>query len=363
VTAVQIWLECAADVSVRVDTCRAAIDAVAKTCRIHPIRDYLRGLPPGDPALLDTLAADWFGAPDPLDSELLRRFLVGAVRRIFHPGTQMDTMLVLYSRVQGMGKTQWVRSLFGPEWSSQQMPDLSTKDASQQIATVWGQELGELDKLLRTDPSTAKDYISRTVDTYRKPYGRDVVSKPRQCVFIGTTNEVEFLRDATGERRYWPIVVSKAIDQERVRSMRDLVWAAAVALAMRPGFEHWISHGTDWATQLEARQSGHAQEDAWHEVVSDYCTGRDFVVPRDVFRVAIMRSDPDYVQKWDRRVQLRIGDTLRRIGAEKGSKRIEGRMVKGFHVPAALRDAAPVTAPRPILSLVGTSLPMPVEAP
>ena len=227
------------------------------------------------------------------------------------------------------------------------MPDLARgADASMQVATTWAVEFGELDKVLRADANTVKDYVSRSVDTYRRPYGRDVLSKPRQCVFIGTTNEDDFLRDATGERRFWPLHVRKRLNLPEVRAMRDSVWAAAYVLAMREDFEHWIEPHSLLDAQLRARHGAHVLEDAWHETVWDYCAGRDFVTGKDVYRVAIMKCDPDWLRTWNRASQVRIADTLRRIGADKHVKRdpATGALVKGYALPASVRDCPPSPA-------------------
>jgi predicted P-loop ATPase len=341
---VKVWFEVVADTVVPTETMWDSLEVAAKTCTVHPVRDYLLTLPPGDPRIFDGLAAKWFGSPmgSVLDDELLKRFLVGAVRRILTPGVQMDNMLILYSAGQGRKKTQWVRTMFGHDWSSQQMPDMTSKDASQQIATIWGQEIGELDKLLKIDPTTAKDFISRCVDRYRPAYGRAIVCKPRQCVFVGTTNQLEFLRDPTGERRYWPITVQVLrIDLDLVKSMRNQVWAAAVALALDPYFEHWIDEGTALDAELKVRQTVHSEEDSWATSVADYCAGRDFVTGEEIFHHVVMKGAADYLEKWDRKAQNKVGETLRRLGAGKDSKRHHGQVRKVFVLPEYVRGMAP----------------------
>jgi predicted P-loop ATPase len=341
---VKVWFEVVADTVVPTETMWDSLEVAAKTCPVHPVRDYLLGLPAGDPTIFNGLASRWFGTPlgSVLDDELLKRFLVAAVRRILEPGTQVDTMLILYSAGQGRKKTQWVRTMFGHDWSSQQMPDMTTKDASQQIATVWGQEIGELDRLLKLDQTTAKDFISRCVDRYRPAYGRAIVCKPRQCVFVGTTNQLEFLRDPTGERRYWPITVEVLrIDLEMVKAMRDQVWAAAVALALDPYFEHWIDEGSPLDAELKLRQTVHSEEDSWLAAVTDFCAGRECVTGEEVFHHVVMKGAPEYLEKWDRRAQNKVGDVLRRLGAWKDSKRYQGQVRKVFVFPDNIRRLAP----------------------
>lgn len=320
VTAIRIWFEVATDTTVSNDTLRCCIESVARTCRVHVVRDYLKGLPPGDPNLLDTLADLWFGASSELDREILKRFLVAAVRRILNPGEQVDTMLVLFGP-QGHKKSQWIRALFGAQYVSTQMPDLGRgADASGAIATVWGQEFPELDKLLRVDQTTAKDFLSRVVDKYRPAYGRHFITKPRQVVFIGTTNEREFLRDPTGERRYWIIEVLNKIDPELIASMRDQVWAAALALALRGNVKHYFETGDEWDRLLKERHESYAMGDAWTEIVTDYCAGRQVVDPNDIFRDVIAKGETSWLLKLDPKVHARISGILKRLGACKADR-------------------------------------------
>jgi hypothetical protein len=338
---IQVWFQCEADIRVDLDTLRGCVEAAAKQLRVHPVRDYLRSLPMGRANILDNLAAEWFGATDPLDQHMLKLFLVGAVRRILWPGTQMDTMLILYGRLQGEGKSQWIKTMFGSAWMNFQMPALDSKDASHQMATCWAQEIGELDALLRVRATTAKDFISRPFDTYRKPYGMDVIRKERQNVLIGTTNIRECLRDPTGERRYWPIEVLLDIDQGKVSAMRDEVWAAAVALAYDQEFKHWIPRGSDMDILLKLRHDYYTDADPWQGAVEDYCAGRPFVTGEQVYQHVIMRGDPDYLKTWKRSEQNAIADIMRAMGCMKDTRTIGGRATKVYLLPPSIAKATP----------------------
>jgi predicted P-loop ATPase len=323
---------------------RLCIDSVARACRRHSVRDYFDALPPGDPSVLDSLASEWFGAHEPLDQELLKRFLVASVRRILTPGTKVDTMLVLYGD-QGFKKSQWISALFsggvpppvGKIWSREQMPDLTkTADSSNAIATTWAQEFPELDKLLRADPATAKDFLSRVVDHYRPAYGRTFLEKARQCVFIGTTNEREFLRDPTGERRYWIIEVAKKINPELVIAMRDAVWAAAYALAMRPEYKHYFETGDEWDVILKLRQENYSKGDGWTDAILDFVSGKEAVNISDIVRDCICKGDAAWLTKFDDRVRNRIVAILRRSGCTQDPR---SRAV--YRVPDVLRTRKP----------------------
>lgn len=218
------------------------ISAKAK-CGYHPVKDYLGALAePDDTTVLDTWLTKYLGAADTATTrEIGKRFLISAVARIYQPGCQADHMLVLEGS-QGIGKSSAVRALAG-DWFKAGIGDLSNKDASLGLAGKWIIELDELTGFARKDWNSIKAFISKTVDNERKPYERVAVSLPRQCVFIGTTNDHEYLSDMTGARRFW-CVACGAIDLDGLRTAKDGIWAAAVK-AYKAG-EAW--HVTDKAT-------------------------------------------------------------------------------------------------------------------
>lgn len=345
--AISIALEVGADIQASKETIEDCVEGAAQECRVHPVREYLRDLPSMTDAHAPFvgLSRKWFGTPEedaPLYDELLKRFLVGAVRRICMPGTQMDQMLVLHGE-QGCGKTQWINALFGAEWTTHQMPSLDKdSDASDQVASKWAVEFAELDKLLRVDPRTCKDFISRQWDHYRAAYGRIRMEKPRQCVFIGTTNDDAFLRDPTGERRYHTIPVRQRVPLDLVRSMRDVVWAAARDLAST-AFEHHVEPGSELDALLVKVQAQFADADPLEDEILDYCAGREFVAPKDLFRDVVMRGDLDWASKYVKREQIRMGAELKRIGGKKDSRWDPSakKKVKCYVMPLRVRDMEP----------------------
>lgn len=325
------WFEVQNDYLVGGDAaCRAAIKA-AQHNPYHPVREYLETLPASHEGILDDLSTQVFGTSDDMSNELLKKTLVGAVRRILSPGCQMDTVLVLCGP-QGARKTTFVRQLFGQEWTRSQMPDLATKDASQALNGFWAIELAELDRIVRAESSTVKEFLTRTFDDYRPPYGKSDLRFDRQCVFIGTTNEQDFLRDATGNRRFWPINVEKKIDTEYVRKYRDRIWAEAYALALAE-YPHWLEEDCV-ADQV---REPFVQEDPWHFVIGEYCKGREQVRSLDVYREAVALGDRDAVGRMSRKELLRTTETLRRIGCKSAVRERE----KVWLVPEQLKNATP----------------------
>jgi predicted P-loop ATPase len=206
------------------------IALLAKEALYHPVRDYLGGLMwDGEPRLQIWLTEYLNAQADPAYLNAVgRKFLVSAVARIERPGSQVDHTLVLEAR-QGAGKSSTARILaVCPDWFTDDMPDIHSKDAALQVCGRWIVELSELAALRRgAEVEGMKAFLSRPVDVFRPPYGRRAVSVPRQNVFIGTTNEAHYLRDPTGNRRFWP-VRCEGIDLEALERDRDQLWAEAV---------------------------------------------------------------------------------------------------------------------------------------
>lgn len=310
---------------------RAAVQA-ARRNRVHPVKEYLDSCGEKVTGILDTLATRVLGAKDPIENEFLKKTLVAAVRRIRHPGEQMDTVLVLCGK-QGARKTTFVRELFGPEFTRSQMPDLASKDASQALNGFWAIELAELARVLQSPHSVVREFLTRTFDDYRPPYGRTDQRFPRQCVLIGTVNEDDFLADPEGNRRYLPIAVHGDIDIDFLRAHRDEIWSEACALETA-GYAHF--YDTKGEERAESARRQYLQEDPWQEAVEDYVKGRTEVQLADVYKDVISKGDLD-LNKFDRKVQMRLADTLKRLGCF--PKRSAGKRI--WSVAEGLSKAAP----------------------
>lgn len=188
-----------------------ALTKVSDDRSYHPIREYLNSLPPWDRVpRMDTLLIDYLGAEDsPYTRAVTRKTLVAAVARILSPGVKHDSILVLNGK-QGIGKST-LFSRLGRQWYSDSLSisDMKDKTAPEKLQGYWLLELGELAGIKKMDVETVKSFITRTDDKYRPSYGRAVESHPRQCIIVGTTNsDGGFLRDITGNRRFWPVRVS-----------------------------------------------------------------------------------------------------------------------------------------------------------
>lgn len=202
--------------------------------RYHPVRDYLNGLVWDGVPRLETLFIDYLGAEDtPYTRAVTKMAIVAAVARIFVPGIKYDTVLVLVGP-QGCGKSYVLKRL-GGEWFSDSLTTVQGREAFEQIQGFWIIEMAELAALKKYEVETIKLFTAKSEDAYRAAYGHHVETHKRQCVFFGTTNTYDFLKDMTGNRRFWPV------DVEPERAKKDLwmdftdeevrqVWAEAVCL-------------------------------------------------------------------------------------------------------------------------------------
>lgn len=185
-----------------------ALQEVTQDNKFHPVRQYLTGLTWDGECRLDTLFIDYIGAEDTeYIRAVTRKWMCGAVARVMDPGVKFDTAIVLYGS-QGLGKSLILERL-GRKWFNNSLVDIKTKDALEQIQGSWIVELAELAPTYKNDNEIVKAFISRTSDRFRSPYGRRTEEYPRQCVFAGSTNNLMFLKDRTGNRRFWPITGDK----------------------------------------------------------------------------------------------------------------------------------------------------------
>lgn len=204
----------------------------ARDNAIHPIKTYLAGLEWDNTPRLDTLLVDFLGAEDtPYTRAVTRKTFVAAVARVLDPGCKFDYVLTL-SGPQGRGKSTLV-AVMSKGWYTDSVAGIGTKEAYEGIQGFWLIELGELAALRKVEIEAIKNFISKRIDSFRAAYGRRVEDHPRQCVFIATTNSTSFLRDDTGNRRFWPVRLnaqqpSKTVWDDLTPDIVDQLWAEAL---------------------------------------------------------------------------------------------------------------------------------------
>lgn len=199
----------------------------------HPVREYLRGLKWDGVRRLDRLLIDYLGAEDSAYTRAVtRKHMTAAVARIYEPGVKYDQVLCLQG-TQGTGKSTLIGRL-GGDWYSDSLPTMeASKEAYEAIAGVWILEIGELASMRKSESEAVKNFVSKRSDRYRPAYGHHQIEQPRQCVFWATTNEPTFLRDASGNRRFWvvrtPGISGAMVHEDITKPLVDQIWAEAVA--------------------------------------------------------------------------------------------------------------------------------------
>lgn len=356
---VAVWISCNGGKATK-EQIADAIDVAARHAEHHPVRDYLAALPAMTEAegrvYYDGIAGRLWGATEErsdLESGHLMRLAIAAVRRIKVPGTKVDTMLVLAGE-QGFRKSLLCAHLFG-DFFLDQLPPISSgrgHEASIAIEGRWGVEIAEMNALAHAHESAKKEFLTRCTDKYRPVFGIAMQEVPRQCVFVGTTNDDDFLTDPTGDTRYDICDIRQPIDLASLD--RDAFWAAAVALEAAG-----VSHYRDRAllaraksAALDAADDGilfanggvhvppalegaaFAAEDAWADDIITWARAN-----------ATEANDGDYVtckgcmrglglplERQDARAQSRVKGVLRLTFGASHVKWIDGRVQRCYRV-------------------------------
>ena len=271
--------------------------AIAAERSYHPIRDYFDALPAWDGVpRVETLFIDYLGSPDTAYIRAIaRKMMVAAVARIYEPGIKFDSVVVL-NGPQGMGKSSFFAKL-GGKWFSDSLTisDMKDKAAPEKLQGYWILELGELAGLKKMDVETVKAFITRQDDKFRHSYGYSVEDHPRQCIIVGSTNNGDgFLRDVTGNRRFWPVTCTTNSPHRpwEVESVVPQLWAEAYTL-YRAGEKLFLSLEEEKQASME--QTAALESDVREGMIAEYL---DKLLPEDWDRMDLaerrgfLRGDP-----------------------------------------------------------------------
>lgn len=245
----------------------------------HPIRDYITSLKWDNENRIETLLIDYFGAEDNgYTRAAAKKFTVGAVARVFEPGVKFDLMLTLVGP-QSTYKSTFVKKL-GRQWFSDTFITVQGKEAFEQIQGAWIIEVAELSGLKKAEVEATKHFISKTEDMFRPAYGRTVETYKRQCVFVGTTNNENFLRDPTGNRRFMPTEVNpsrvtKSVKDDLDDETVDQIWAEAYQLYKNNELLYFVYEEEQLAKQAQTK---HYEVDERKGIIQDYL---DRLLPED----------------------------------------------------------------------------------
>ena len=238
--------------------------------KFHPIKDYLKSLEWDGTERIPQLIGGAVALNDqiPLFSRYLECFFISAVARVMKPGCKVDTALILQG-AQGIRKSSFFRYLVPEEsWFSDDMGAVDNKDAQLGAAASWIIEWAELESVRRTNSNAVKSFLTRQVDKFRAPYARSIQERPRTCVFVGTTNETEFLSDSTGNRRFMVIPITR-VDTDSIAQQRNQLWAEAL-VKYSTGKTWWLTE-QDAATQAE-RNMDLIYSDPWESKIQEWLT-------------------------------------------------------------------------------------------
>ncbi len=218
----------------------SAISVAASAASYDPVEVWLNALPAWDGVpRVDTAFIRLWGAPDtPYSRAVSRVFFLCAVARGTEPGCKVDIVVILEG-AQGIGKSSSLLRLFPRQFVAEGLSPIGTKDSIMELVGVWVVELAELDALNRREAAEAKAFLSRQKDNVRVPYGRLTSSIQRRVIFVGTTNETQYLLDSTGARRYLPLPVAK-VDAAGIQAERDQLFAEALQ-RFRGLEQHWLT--------------------------------------------------------------------------------------------------------------------------
>ncbi|MGN7985156.1 VapE domain-containing protein [Burkholderia sp. 22313] len=314
-----LWLGQRYAVSPRADLISDAVFLVAERNSYHEVRDYLAGLTwDGTPRLKSWLVT-YLGAED---TEYVRlagfKWLVASVGRVMKPGCKMDNVLILEG-AQDAGKSSAFRTIFSQRWFTDANIIIGDKDSYAVMAGKWVIELAELDALSKSESSNSKRFFSTAVDTYRPPYAKRAIDVPRQSVFAGTVNFDTYLKDESGNRRYWPVKVADVLDLKGLAADRDQIWAEAFQI-----YSEWDAANLEadgvlpapWQVLADEKPLFRVEQDARYEgdvfepMIARFIEMRDRVTMEDILGECLKLD----ISKWTPAEQRRIGKAIKSIG-------------------------------------------------
>lgn len=264
------YIECRYHISGRTKI-EDALILEAERLRFHPIRDYLNGLEWDGVNRVDNLLIEYFGAEaTEYTKAVIRKWLVAGVARVFNPGVKFDYVPVLVDPEQGSYKSTFVKIL-GGRWFSDTFTTIQGNSAFEQLAGAWVIEIGEMSAFRKAEVDAVKQFVSKASDQYRPAYGRTVEIFPRQCIFFGNTNNIDFLRDPSGNRRFWPVdVVRENVTKSVVNDLpQDVaqIWAEAKRLYDEGESLYLNEQETE---QAKEQQEAHSERDDRAGIIQEY---------------------------------------------------------------------------------------------
>lgn len=330
-TRICMWLNKNWGVTLTEQTIWNCVYIVSKKKNYHPVRNYLESVQWDGKERLDDWLFTYLQARAESEKQkkyvqLVGRFwLIQAVARIFNPGCKADCVLILEGK-QGIKKSSAMEILTSTDWFHDTPLVLGNKDSYVVLRGSWIVEMAELDALMRAESSAAKAFFSSKIDIFRKPYGRESERIKRQCVFCGSVNHTDYIKDRTGGRRYWP-VWCEGVEAAKLQEDRDQLWAEAV-VAFEAGERFWVE--TEEEVKIfEMEQEARQLDDPWEELISTYLIGMNEITVTEIMQEALQLT----TDKMTRRAETRVGQIMTRKKWERRRKSKEGRRYTFYQRP------------------------------
>lgn len=287
-----------------------AFDGVMRVAQLQPfdpLVSWLDTIEWDGISRIDSLFFDVFGTPhSDYVAAVSQILIIGAVQRAYSPGCKQDYMPILQG-AQGYLKSTFLRVLFGDFFGEKCSPIFEGSDALMELRGKWCLEVAELNAFTKSEVNAVKSFLSRTVDEYRMPYARSSERHPRRCIVVGTTNEDQYLRDSTGNRRFLPVLCHQRANLSYVESNREQLFAEGVA---RRG-ENCAIDG-DLIAEAMQRQEAAAIDDPWMERIADFCDAnrREWLSTDEILSDCIHMD----VSRMGRAEQMRVAQVLVQLG-------------------------------------------------
>lgn len=317
-TWIRIWLSAQLDLLVSPKEIDAQIRSISKNNPCDPFKEHLdTKVWDGVDRLKDV--ATMFGAElTAYHTMIICKWMLGAVTRAFQPGYKFDNVLLLAGK-QGIGKSSLLQNLvFDPNQYMELVSNINNKDTLIGMQGKWIVDFSELDCLNKKENTAIKVFITSLIDEFRPVYGKINIKRPRRCVFAGTTNDQEILRDPSGARRFWVLPIKRKIDVELIKKNRDQLWAQVLHIYKSKTEPTWLNSEEE-ILQQEANEE-YQEVDVWESMIHEYMHRKKSSSTRELLERVIGKEIKE-VSKADKN---RVSSILRRLGCDRKQIRSHG---------------------------------------
>ena len=315
-----------------VATIKESIDHIAEYNAYHPIQDYFNSLEWDKTPRLSNWLTYYFGVEkNPYTTAIARKILLAAVARTYLPGTKFDHILILEGD-QRIGKSTAI-SIMAGQWYSDAFIDVQNKDSIAQLQGILLYELGEMACATKAETEALKAFISRSTDKARLAYRQNAEIFPRQCIFIGTSNENDYLKDETGNSRFWPVKCNGSVKLKELKTDRDQLWAEAVH-THQTNPEPLYLENYDIQEMASIQQESRRAHDEWEVIIIEWLNEENHnrITGKEIWTECFGKSAVNF----DRASQWRISRCMKAVGWDRKVYRVGRYETKKGYVRSML---------------------------